>query len=68
MTTSHETDDQQPDTGNQPEANRRSPKGARRNRQVFVRLSDGEYGDLAAAPGCRSRSSPTSMRSCSLPR
>lgn len=49
MTTSHETDNQQPDTGNQPEANRRPPKGARRNRQVFVRLSDGEYGDLAAA-------------------
>lgn len=49
MTTSHETDNQQPDTDNQPEANRRSPHSTRRNRQVFVRLSNGEYGDLAAA-------------------
>lgn len=48
-TTSHDSDNQQPQVDNRPGTSRRSPDATPRNRQVFVRLSDAEYGDLAAA-------------------
>jgi len=48
-TTSYEPDSRQPAADNGPGTSRRTPNATPRNRQVFVRLSDGEYGDLAAA-------------------
>lgn len=48
-TTSHEPENQQPGADNRPASGRRSPKATPRSKQVFVRLSETEYGDLAAA-------------------
>jgi hypothetical protein len=48
-TTSHEAENRQLEADNRPGGNRRSPETTPRSKQVFVRLSEGEYGDLAVA-------------------
>jgi uncharacterized protein (DUF1778 family) len=48
-TTSHEAETRQLEADNRPGGNRRSPETTPRSKQVFVRLSEGEYGDLAVA-------------------